>query len=144
VSEIGDGFGVPECGSADAPRPVERTDPVTEASGMAPSAVARDQPGEHVVAECEIGGGRSRPHAEQRDGANADPEHDRPEADLLACVSEGVAGLRPRGLLRCRTARGSPAVILRLVLGMMTGTMRHRHSRAGRTRFRTAQMAEPI
>jgi hypothetical protein len=34
--------------------------------------------------------------------------------------------------------------MVRLVLGMMTGTMRHRHSRAGRTKFRTAQLAGPI
>jgi len=42
VSLIGEGFGVPDGVSVEAPRPGARTDPVTEASGMAPSAVARD------------------------------------------------------------------------------------------------------
>jgi hypothetical protein len=43
VSLIGDGFGVPDgVESIAAPRAGERIEPVTAASGIAPSAVARD------------------------------------------------------------------------------------------------------
>src|SRR5262249_26954700 len=107
--------------------------------GVLHLGLARDQAGEDIVAERKIGGGRRRPHAEQGDGANADPEHDRPEANLLAGMADGVESLPVRRLMRRRAARGCTAVILRmvmrLVLGMLTGTMRHRHSRAGRTKF---------
>src|ERR1700759_3560583 len=55
-------------------------------------------------------------------------------------MNDGVAGLRLRhrygGPMRARdAARQWTAVVVRVVLGvlgMMTGTMRHRHSRAGR------------
>ena len=50
-----------------------------------------DQPGQDVVAKREIGGGRCRPHAEQHDRADNDPEHDGAEPDLLAGMHDGVA-----------------------------------------------------
>ena len=96
-----------------------------------------DQPGQDVVAKREIGGGRRRPHAEQHDRADNDPEHDRAEPDLLAGMHDGVAVTVDRSRL-CRIVGGTagrrPAMIVGMVvIGiMMTGTVRHRHSRAGR------------
>ena len=99
-----------------------------------------DQPGQDVVAEREIGRGRGRPHAEHGHRADHDPEHDRPEPDLLAGVDEGIAvlpvGCGRRGMACRRAASGCLAMVMRMVLGVlgiMTGTVRHRHSRAGRT-----------
>ena len=95
-----------------------------------------DQPGQDVVAKREIGGGRRRPHAEQHDRADNDPEHDRAEPDLLAGMHDGVAVTVDRSRL-CRIVGGTagrrPAMIVGMVvIGIMTGTVRHRHSRAGR------------
>ncbi len=55
--------------------------------------LAGDQPRQHVVTKCKIGGGRRRPHSERRDGANHDPENHRPEADLLAGMDQRVSVL---------------------------------------------------
>ncbi len=94
-----------------------------------------DQPGQDVVAKREIGGGRRRPHAEQDDGADDDPEHHGADSDLLAGMDDGVAMTVEDG---CGGLRGGapwrrPAVIMGMVVvGTMTGTVRHRHSRAGR------------
>ena len=104
--------------------------------GVLHLGLAGDQPGQHVVAKREIGGGRGRPHAEHDDGADDDPEHHRPEPDLLAGMDDGIAIARAgdRGL-RHRAAGREPALLMGmmvLVVGMMTGTVRHRHSRAGR------------
>ncbi len=102
--------------------------------------LACDQPGENVVAEGEISRGRSRPHSEHRHGADHDPEHHRTKPDLFAGVDKGIAPLRgrcgDRSMAGCRPASGYSAMIMRVtvgVLGIMTGTVRHRHSRAGRT-----------
>jgi len=106
-----------------------------------------DQPRQDVIAEREIGRGCRRPHAEHGDRPDRDPEYHRPEADLLAGMDDGVAVLRGRRCGRScdrRSARRGPAMILRvvvLILEMMTGTVRHRHSRAGRIRVRTAKFA---
>ena len=59
-----------------------------------------DQPGQDVVAKREIGGGRRRPHAEQHDRADNDPEHDGAEPDLLAGMHDGVAVAVDRCRLR--------------------------------------------
>ena len=94
-----------------------------------------DQPGQDVVAKREIGGGRRRPHAEHDDGADDDPEHHRAEPDLLAGMDDGVAVTVEDGCggMRRGTPGRRPAVIMGMVVvGMMTGTVRHRHSRAGR------------
>ena len=109
--------------------------------GVLHLGLAGDQPGQDVVAKREIGGGRRRPHAEHDDGADHDPEHDRPEPDLLAGMDDGIAvAARAAAAAACgdRPPGRRPAVILGmmvllLVLGIMTGTVRHRHSRAGRT-----------
>ena len=169
VSLIGEGFGVPAGASAAAPRPGGRIEPVTDASGMAPSAVARDssavwpphdlvellvelllvqqlaaggavdpraqfgdailigvlhlgltgdQPRQHVVAKREIGGGGRRPHAEHGDRADPDPEHHRPEANLLAGMGDDVAVRRSggRGAWLAGRRCGGPAMILRMVV----------------------------
>ncbi len=101
--------------------------------------LAGDQPGQNVVAEREIGRGRRRPHAEHRHGTDHDPEHDRPEPDLLAGMDQRVAAPAPvrardETCVAGRAASGWPAVVMDgvRILGMMTGTIRHRHSRAGR------------
>jgi hypothetical protein len=99
--------------------------------GVLHLGLAGDQPGQDVVAKREIGRGRRRPHAENDDGADDDPEHHRPEPDLLAGVDDGVAIIGDRGL-RDRAAGRETVVIVVLVVGMMTGTVRHRHSRADR------------
>ena len=62
--------------------------------GVLHLGLARDQPGQDIVAEGEIGRGRGRPHAEHGHGADHDPEHDRTEPHLLAGMDEGVAVLR--------------------------------------------------
>ena len=107
--------------------------------GVLHLGLAGDQPGQNVVAEREIGRGRGRPHAEHGHRADHDPERHRAEPDLLAGVDDGVAVLRclaaAAGMARRRAAGGCPAVVMRMmlgILGMMTGTVRHRHSRAGR------------
>src|ERR1700687_797656 len=156
VSLIGDGFGGPEGAESltAAPRAGGLIDPVTATSGMAPSAVARDssagwprmrrargQPRQNVVAKGEIGRGRRRPHAEHGHGADHDPEHDGSKPDLFAGMDQRVAILRRRGrrsgsgLARHRTTGGCPSMVMGMVvrvLGIMTGTVRHQHSRAGR------------
>ena len=68
-----------------------------------------DQPGQDVVAKGEIGRGRRRPHAEHDDRADDDPEHDRPEPDLLAGMDDGIAvtGRSGSGGLRPAPARGA-------------------------------------
>ena len=67
--------------------------------------LARDQARQHVVAEGEIGGGRGRPAGHDDQGADDDPERDRPEADLAAGMAERPAGVRPRcGRARVRRA----------------------------------------
>jgi hypothetical protein len=61
-----------------------------------------------------------------------------------------VARRRDRGgsRMRDRPARGRAAIILGMmvlvIFGMMARTVRHRHSRAGRIKFRTAKMTVPI
>ena len=70
--------------------------------------LAGDQAGQNVVAKREIGRGRRRPHAEHGHRADHDPEHDRPEADLLAGVDEGVAVL-PCGRGQTRPPPGARA-----------------------------------
>jgi len=99
-----------------------------------------DQARQDVIAEREIGGRRRRPHPEQDDRADHDPEYDRPNSDLATGMGQGVAVARlcdrGRCRMRGRTARGRPAIILRMmvlvVFGMVTRTVRHRHSHAGR------------
>ena len=94
-----------------------------------------DQPGQDVVAKREIGGGRRRPHAEQHDGADDDPEHHRADPDLLAGMDDGVAMTVEDGCggMWSGAPGRRPAVIMGMVVvGTMTGTVRHRHSRAGR------------
>ena len=99
-----------------------------------------DQAGQDVVAEREIGRGCRRPHAEHGHRADHDPERHRAEADLLAGVDQRIAVLllgcgRHRRAARHRAARGNPAMVMRMVLGILgilTGTVRHRHSRAVR------------
>ena len=117
--------------------------------GVLHLGLAGDQPGQDVVAEREIGRGRRRPHAEHGHGADHDPEHHRSEPDLLAGMDQRIAVLRRRGrgrrrgLARRRAASGCPAMVMWMVLrvlGIMTGTVRHRHSRAGRTRVPYGQI----
>src|SRR6188472_63223 len=59
--------------------------------GVLHFGLAGDQPGQDVVAKREIGGSRRRPHPEQHDRTDNDPEYDRAEPDLLAGVHDGVA-----------------------------------------------------
>ncbi len=107
--------------------------------GVLHLGLAGDQPGQNVVAKGKIGRGRCRPHTEHHNGADDDPEHHGTEPDLLAVMDDGIAIARGgRSRLGGETARRRPAVVLGtvvllLVVGMMTGTVRHRHSRAGRT-----------
>ena len=108
-----------------------------------------DQPRQDVVAKREIGGGRRRPHAQQDDRADNDPEHDGAEANLLAGMHDGVAVAIDRCRLRRvdGTAGRRPAMIVRVVVVvgiMMTGTVRHRHSRAGRRSVPYGSICVPI
>ena len=108
-----------------------------------------DQPGQNVVAKREIGGSRRRPHAEQHDRADNDPEHDRAEPDLLAGMHDGVAvAVYRRCLCRMRggaAGRGPAMIVGMVVIGiMMTGTVRHRHSRAGRRGVPYGSICVPI
>src|SRR5665213_33340 len=106
--------------------------------------LAGEQPGQNVITERKIGRGRRRPHAKHRYRADHNPEYDGPEPDLFAGVDQGIAFPRlcrlGRNMDSGRSARGLPAVVMRVVmcvareiLGLMTGTIRHRHSRADRT-----------
>ncbi len=99
----------------------------------------RDQPGQDVVAEREIGGRRSRPETEQDDGTDRDPEQHRADPDLSAGMLQGIAALDLRSRMRQYGDRSSrrqrTAVIVWMVLrilGILARTVRHRHSRAGR------------
>ena len=58
--------------------------------------LARDQPGQHVVAEREIGRGDDGPARHDHQRADHDPEGDRAEADLAAGMGQRVAGARRR------------------------------------------------
>ncbi|OIQ72153.1 hypothetical protein GALL_462240 [mine drainage metagenome] len=99
--------------------------------------LARDQPGENVVAEREIGRGRGRPHPQRRHGADDDPERDRAKPDLLAGMYQRIAASRAlcggRSMANRLASRLPAVVMVVMMLGMMAGTVRrHRHSRAGR------------
>src|SRR5262245_20268287 len=65
--------------------------------------LARDQPGEHVLAEGEIGGGADGPQRHDHQRADNDPEGDRPEAHLAAGMDEAQARppriMRPAGII---------------------------------------------
>ena len=65
--------------------------------------LARDQPGEHVLAEGEIGGGADGPQRHDHQRADNDPEGDRPEAHLTAGMDEAQARppriMRPAGII---------------------------------------------
>src|SRR5258708_11017896 len=99
----------------------------------------RDQPCQDVIAEREIGRGRGRPCAKRYHGADGDPEQYRTDPHLLSGVGDGVTALR--GLWMGQMYRSGAAmmmglsVVMRMVLrgfGILTGTVRHQHSRAGR------------
>src|SRR5262249_53624888 len=53
--------------------------------------LARDQPGEHVLAEGEIGGGADGPHRHDHQRADRDPEGDRPDTQLASGMDEPPA-----------------------------------------------------
>jgi hypothetical protein len=53
--------------------------------------VARDQAGEHVLLEGEVGAGRERPAGHDHETADHDPERHRPKPDLPAGMTERVA-----------------------------------------------------
>src|SRR5262249_4352903 len=57
--------------------------------------LACDQPGEYVFAEGEIGGGADGPHRHDHQRADHDPEGDRPDAHLVAGMTEPQAPLPP-------------------------------------------------
>lgn len=63
----------------------------------------RDEPGEHVLAEGEIGGGADGPQRHDDQRADNDPEGDRPEAHLTAGMDETQARppriMRPAGII---------------------------------------------
>ncbi len=62
--------------------------------------LARDQPGQHVVAEGKVGRGRNRPDRHDHEGADHDPECDRTEPNLAPGMHEGKVGSRSGGGLR--------------------------------------------
>ena len=73
--------------------------------GVLHLGLAGDQPRQHIVAEGEVSGGRRRPHAEQGDGANPDPEHHGGETHLLAGVGDDIACRRGRSHRTCTGRR---------------------------------------
>ena len=60
--------------------------------------LAREEPGQHVVAECEIGGGHGGPSGHHHQRTDDDPERDRPDAHLPPGMAECPAG--PVGRMR--------------------------------------------
>ena len=104
--------------------------------GVLHVSLAGDQACEDIIPKRKIGCSGGRPHAEHDDSADHDPEYHRSEPDLFAGMHQRIAGLRTwygRGMVRGRAANGCPTVVMRMVLGVlgiMTGTVRHRHSRA--------------
>jgi len=70
--------------------------------------LAREQAGEHIVAEGEIGGGNSRPSGHHDQRADDGPERHRPDADLSSAMTQGPAGLRRRIF---RTRSGAPEAV---------------------------------
>ena len=105
--------------------------------GVLHIGLARDEPCQHVVAEGEVGRSRGGPDPEQRDRSHGDPEYDGSETDLPAGMRDGVAVLRflHRGWRGARNGAAGvmSSVIVRVmlrILGILTGTVRHRHSRA--------------
>jgi len=88
--------------------------------GVLHLGLARDQPGQNIVAKREIGRGRGRPDAEQDHCTDHDPERDGAESYLLTGVDESVAGLGAWSGSRHRAARGCPGlVVLMVVLRML-------------------------
>src|SRR6516165_7770096 len=70
------------------------------------SALARDQPGEHVLAEGKIGGSAYAPHRHDHQRADHDPKGDRSDAQLASGMDEPPArpprrcgALRPAGMI---------------------------------------------
>ena len=53
--------------------------------------LAGDQPGEHVLAEGEIGGGADRPQRHDDEGADHHPEGGRPQPQLAPGVDQRIA-----------------------------------------------------
>jgi hypothetical protein len=49
-----------------------------------------DQPGQDIIAKCEVGAGRDRPDCHGDETADHDPESDWPDADLMSGVCERV------------------------------------------------------
>ena len=68
--------------------------------------LAREQAGQHVVAEREIGGGNGRPSGHHDQRADDGPERHRSDADLPSAVTQGPAGLRRRMISERRS--GAP------------------------------------
>jgi hypothetical protein len=76
-----------------------------------------------------------RPHAKRRHTANDNPERYRAKANLLTSVYQRISALRAmwgREGMTSGLASGRPPVVMVVILGTMTGTVRHQHSRAGR------------
>jgi hypothetical protein len=61
--------------------------------GVLHLGLAGDQSSQDVVAKREISGGCSRPQAEQRHGADHDPENNGSKPHLLAGMNDGVTAL---------------------------------------------------
>jgi hypothetical protein len=91
--------------------------------GVLHLGLARDQPRENVVTKGEVGCGRGRPQAEQDHRADHDPERHRTKPDLFAGMHNGVALLRVRrghrGTVHRRAASRGPALIMRVVVGVL-------------------------
>src|SRR5262245_50331608 len=89
--------------------------------------LARDQPGEHVFAEGEIGGGADGPSCHDHQRADHDPKGDRPDAQLASGMDEAQS----RPPRRCRALR--PAGMIAMVV-LCRRPSRHSRFPAGSVR----------
>jgi hypothetical protein len=99
--------------------------------GVLHLGLPRDQAGEQIIAEGEIGCGAGGPQGHHQQAGDRKPEHDRADADLAAGVGESVAA-RCFGGTGTRVLACAPRVLGRGLAGgtlARTGLVRHRRSR---------------
>src|SRR5436305_5835759 len=76
--------------------------------------LARDEAGQHVLAESKIAGGGDCPGSHARKQRNQEPEHDRPEANCASGMDESVTvtGAPPRDSMKLWVGgMGTPTVV---------------------------------
>ena len=98
--------------------------------------LARDQRAQHVVAKGEVGRRRDRPAGHDHDGADRDPECDRPEPHLAPGMRNRIDACRrlayfaqSRLMARAAVARSVSGMLRRVRRGMLGGSVARNASR---------------